>query len=1012
MPPWRARHALIGASVVLLGAAARAQAPAQRPEATLAQLAHRAWTARDGAPVGIQTLAQTRDGFLWLGGPTGLFRFDGARFERYEPPPGQATPSNLVGVLHAVPDGTLWVGYMAAGGVSAITAGRLVNYGARDGLPGGTVNAFARDSAGTVWASTTRGLARLIGGRWRVVGPEVGYPGGFTNDPTVDRRGALWVDASTGVYVLPRGARRFTWRAPPLAVGEGEVGSGSVRATPGGAVWTVSMSRGLSQLTDTAGRPLPAAPYYDRDRGGERGWWGMVVDRRAHAWGTYTRGRLVRVTLGDGARVPGGAATWDTLGFSPRAGTSGRVVGAVLEDREGSIWVTTDGGVDQFRAPKVMAIGLPRPDDPPPIAAADAGALWAGSYSGRLALVGDRGRMREAPPTGITAAQRDLDDEVWVGGLSGLWQARGGRFTRVALPPELRQNILLAIARARDGTLWVSGQRRGTFRRRGAAWYRYGAPDTYANAIAADSAGRVWLGYGDGRLVREGDGPTRVYGATEGLRVGQVLTVAIQGRRVWVGGDLGVAVLDAPAPRGTDGGDGRQEPARVSPLITTDGPLRTVTGIVETADAVWLRDADGVVRVPAADVARALRDPGHRVRAERFDARDRVDGPALYLAPTAIRGTDGRLWVTWMGGVGWIDPAHVRRNPVPPPVQVRGLAAAGRTYPTARGVTLPSRTRALSVAYTALSLAVPERVRFRYRLVGLDTTWQDAGPRREAFYTNLGPGPYRFEVTAANDDGVWSVAPAALDFLVPPAFVETEAFRALCAVAAGGTLWLLVLWRQRRIAGVIRARFEATLAERTRVARELHDTLLTDVAGIRMQLDAVARTVGPAGIGAAIADIRDQASQALVNARRAVVDMRTAADGAHPVDDQLAEAARRIFADTGVVARVSHTGTPRRYPPDVEAEALRIGTEALTNARKHAACRTVRVTCAYRRRSLRLEVRDDGRGFDPARAAANGHFGLVGLRERAAAVGARLTIDSAPGRGTAILVVIPLNGAD
>jgi signal transduction histidine kinase/ligand-binding sensor domain-containing protein len=1002
MIPWCARCVLIGAGVSLLGAAA----PAQAPEPTLAQLAHRTWTARDGAPSGIVVLAQTRDGFLWLGGLTGLFRFDGARFERYEPPAGQVMPSNTVAVLKALPDGALWVGY-ALGGVSAIAHGRLVSYGPRDGLPDGAVTSLAFDSTGTLWASTTRGLAYLTGSRWQVVGPARGFPGGFTNELTVDRRGALWVAASAGVYVLPRGAQRFTWRAPPLAVGEGEVGTGSVRAAPNGEVWTVSLSRGLSRLTDTAGRPLPATPYYDRDRGWERGWRAMFVDRHAHAWGISTAGRLVRVVLADRGRLRRGAAAWDTLAFSPRAGTSGRMVFEVHEDREGSIWVATEGGLDQFRAPKFMASGWPHPDEVPLIAAAGAGALWAGSFLDRLKLLSDRGRTREAPPTGITAAQRDLGGEVWVGGLSGLWHARDGRFARVALPPELQNSILVAIARGRDGTLWVSGQRRGVFRRRGAVWERYGAPDIGALAITADSAGRTWLGYPDGRLVREGEGAARVYGVADGLRVGSILTVTVQGRRVWVGGEFGVAILDDRAPRGRDGDEG----ARFSPLVAVDGPLRSVSGIVATGDALWLRDADGVARVPSAEVARALRDPGYRVRAERFDARDRVDGPAYFAGPTAVLGTDGRVWVTWMGGLGWIDPARVRRNPVPPPVTVRGIAAGGQAYPATGEITLPERTRALSIAYTALSLAVPERVRFRYRLVGLDSAWQDAGPRREAFYTNLGPGAYRFEVTASNEDGVWSVAPAALDVTIPPAFVQTAGFRALCALAAGGTLWLLVWWRQRRMAGAIRARFEVTLAERTRVARELHDTLLTDVAGIRMQLDAIARTAGPSGVGAAIAAVRDQAGHALVSARRAVVEMRTAPDHARPVDAQLAEAARRTFADTDVDARVSHTGTPRRYPAAVEAEALRIGGEALTNARKHAACRTVRVTCAYGRRALRFEVRDDGRGFDPAQAAANGHFGLVGMRERAGAIGAHLTVESAPGRGTAVLVVIPSDDA-
>jgi signal transduction histidine kinase len=377
-----------------------------------------------------------------------------------------------------------------------------------------------------------------------------------------------------------------------------------------------------------------------------------------------------------------------------------------------------------------------------------------------------------------------------------------------------------------------------------------------------------------------------------------------------------------------------------------------------------------------------------------------------------VEGTDGRLWLAWYGGLGWIDPARVRRNRVPPPVLVRALAAGGRAYSATGGsITLPKRTRALSVAYTALSLTVPERVRFRYRLMGLDTAWQDAGPRREAFYTNLGPGAYRFEVTAANDDGVWSVAPATLDVVIPPMFVQTDAFLALCAAAAGGAAWALAVWRHRRAVGAARARYEVMLAERMRVARELHDTLLTDVAGLRMQLDAAARAIGPAGAAASlVAALRDQASQTLVNARRAVVDMRASRDASGPVADQLADAAGRIFADTGVSAHVAHTGTPRRYPSTVEAEVLRVAGEAMANARAHADCRWVRVTCGYEPGALRLEVRDDGRGFDPARAAADGHYGLVGMRERASAIGARLTVESAPGRGTVVRLVVPSTG--
>ncbi|MBC7841701.1 MAG: hypothetical protein H7099_05290 [Gemmatimonadaceae bacterium] len=996
---------LTGTSSALLGAAARAQSP----EPTLAQLSHRAWTARDGAPGGTGALAQTKDGFLWLGGATGLFRFDGVNFERYEPPAGSTMPSIGIAVLTALPDGALGVGY-ALGGVSVISRGRIANYGARDGLLTGPVNALALDSAGTLWVSTTKGLAYLTGSQWHTVGADRGYPGGFTNDLTVDGRGALWVDGADGVFVLTRGTARFTRRAPALATGEGEIGTGGVRAAPSGEVWSSSLALGVARLADSVGRPLSSTPYYDRDRGEARGWRGVVIDRHAHAWGRYTSGRLVRVTLAASGREAKGRVEWDTLAFSPNVGTSGRTVFAVLEDREGNIWVSTDGGLDQFRMPKFLASAWTYPDDVPLIAAADSGAIWVGGFFGRLHRVTAGAPAREVPPAWrLSAMQRDVSGEVWAGGRFGLWHERDGQFATVALPAALRNSILIAITNARDGTLYVSAQRRGVFRRVGSVWERYGASDATAAAMTSDSAGWTWLGYMDGRLVREGGQGTQsvVYGVNDGLSVGSVLSTTVRGANVWVGGDFGVAVLAGTDSSGAQGA----VRARFAPLLVVGEQLRSVSGIVVTDDELWVRHANGVARVPSDEVRHALREPAYHVHVERFDARDRIDAPAYFLGPTAVLGTDGRLWVSWIGGFGWIDPSHIRRNEVPPPVMVRALAAGGRTYAESSSVTLPERTSALNIAYTALSLAVPERVQFRYRLVGLDTTWQDAGPRREAFYTNLRPGEYRFEVTAANDDGVWSVAPAAVDILIPPAFVQTNAFLALCAVAAGGAVWLLLLWRQQRNAAAMRARFDVTLAERTRVARELHDTLLTDVAGIRMQLDAVARVAGPAGIGATIAAIRDQAGHVLVNARQAVVAMRTPAEFTRPVDEQLAEAARRIFADTGVTARVSHTGIRRRYSQIVEIEAFRIGVEALTNCRNHADCRTVSVTCAYRPDALRLEVHDDGRGFDPALAGANGHYGLLGMRERAAAIGARFTLASAPGQGTTVVVVIPRDGA-
>jgi signal transduction histidine kinase/ligand-binding sensor domain-containing protein len=982
-------------------------AHAQRPEPALGQLAHRAWTMRDGAPGAVNALAQTADGFLWLGTGTGLYRFDGVRFEAFEPPAGQALPSRIINMLHAVPDGALWIGY-TRGGASVLAGGRLVSYDAGQGMPGSTVTAFARDSTGTMWAATISGIVRLVDGRWRGVGPESGYPGGATADLLVDRRGTLWAAELTGVYALPRGAGRFVRRAPSLTTGQSDPGGGGLREAPDGSVWGASVALGPVQLSDSAGGPPPAGAA----RYAGPGWRNLIVDRQGYAWRLGHTGQIVRTPLPSTRQEASAGASpmaRDTLALSRAAGASGSFAVAGLEDREGNVWLGTEGGLDQLRAAKLTPVLWPRVVVDPVVVPDDSGGVWAGSASGALMSVG-RGVI-EHPGTSvrITAMSRDGRGNVWVGGQFGLWNGRGGTFVPVPLAPEMAGSRVQAVARDRDGTLWTSIQGAGrpgsVFRRKGGVWERFvvaeSTPMNHAYTIVTDPAGRTWFGHSRSRLTLVAGDSVRVFAAGDGRRVGAVTAIHVHGDTAWIGMESGVAYLAGV-------GNG----ARPAPLVVASGPLHSVSGIVRSADGdLWLNSDEGVTRVPAVELRRAMRDPAYRARDERFGLQDGLEGAAVHIRPlgTAVASTDGRLWFATQSSVAWLDPRQIRRNALPPPVHVTALAAGGHRRDAAAGrLALPEGTRALSIAYTAPSLAVPERVRFRYRLVGIDTAWQEAGSRREAFYTNLRPGAYRFHVIAANDDGVWNTAGASLEVVIPPTFLQTDAFVALCATGAAGAVWWLAAWRERRVAAAMRARFDATLAERTRVARELHDTLLTGVAGIAMRLDAVATGArSPAGVDvAALDELRAQARDTLVEARQAVVDMRASTDPRVPLSTQLADAARRIFAGTSVDARVEHEGAPRAYPPAVEEQVLRITAEALTNARDHAGCRAVVATCTYGRRELRVRVRDDGRGFDPARAAPSGHFGLAGMRERAEAVGARLTVESAPGRGTEVQLVI------
>lgn len=984
-------------ALAALGLLTSAVAQAQPAPPSARQLDHASWTIRDGAPTGVRAFTQSPDGVLWIGSATGLYRFDGVRFEPFEPPASQPLASLSITQLLALPDSVMWIGY-GVGGVSRYARGRIVSYGTGDGLPEGTVNALARDSAGVVWVATTTGLARLQGSSWQRVGPESGYPGGMTSDLLVDRRGTLWAPTSAGVFVLPRGASRFLRQAPPLdPTGSG---AGVPREAPDGSVWGASTTLGLTRLTESAGRATPVRPEAE----GLRMAWALYVDRRANAWMIADTG-LVRVPLPN--------ATRGLLHTEPVPLTTGPHVNTVLEDREGNIWVGTDGGIERYRETKLTPVPLPAPMSGPAIVPAVDGSVWLASYSRGLLRVGDRTVPHPGVPADITSAHRDLSGALWFGGPAGLWHAPAGdaRFTRVALPEEPGAGDVQAIARTLDGDLWVSmrgGRMKGVFRRRGAAWSQAELPAILSNQLAltvvADSTGRVWLGYVGNRLALVAGDSTRVYSGADGLQVGTVTALLVRGPRLWIGGETGLTMLE---------GD------RFRSVAATE-MLRGISGIVETADGdLWLNGAGGITHIEAAEVRSALQNPAYRARAERFDYHDGLDGtaPQVRPLPSAIQGTDGRLWFTTETGVVWLDPSRIKRNRLAPPVQIRAVNAAGKLYEAGTRVTLPARISQVQIAYTALSLAIPDRVRFRYRLAGVDTAWTEAGTRREAYYTNPAPGTYRFQVTAANEDGVWNPDGALLEFEVAPAFYQTFLFRSglvLLIAGLGGAAAALVQRRRHRLAqAALTNRYEATLAERGRIAQDLHDTLLQGFAGVTLQLKTaeLALPEQPDVAAETILRVQQLARASLREARERVWDLRETGLGSDDLLAAMESMARERTADTGIEVSVKAAGPRRRLSRPVEDAAFRIGREAVVNAVRHAEARRIEIHVEFGATTLRLEVRDDGRGFtleEGEEAGRRGHFGLSGVRERARTMGGRCEVRARPGGGTIVALELPV----
>ena len=393
-----------------------------------------------------------------------------------------------------------------------------------------------------------------------------------------------------------------------------------------------------------------------------------------------------------------------------------------------------------------------------------------------------------------------------------------------------------------------------------------------------------------------------------------------------------------------------------------------------------------------------------------------LDGvaPQLRPVPSAVEGGDGRVWFTTSKGAYWIDPKHIHRNMLPPTVLIQGLTSGGASYSLANDVRLPEHTTDLEIDYTALSLSIPSRVRFKYKLDGVDTDWKDAGNRRRAYYTNVPPGPHKFQVIAANEDDVWNNIGASAGFVVAPAFYQTRAFYTLCALGVMTLLWQLYRVRSHQLTQRVRRELSARIDERERIARDLHDTLLQSTQGLILLFQSfAARLSRPDPMRTQMEQALDQADHLLNEARDRVGDLRTTG-----LESDISLAITRVgdelFSGTPVHFRLTTLGVPRPLVSTVADDLYRIGREALTNAARHAQASDVEIDVVYEPAQFQLRIRDNGKGLDPSVMALNGrphHYGLQGMRERAARIGGSFNMWSRDSAGIEIEVCVPAASA-
>ncbi|HZG54356.1 MAG TPA: histidine kinase, partial [Pyrinomonadaceae bacterium] len=496
------------------------------------------------------------------------------------------------------------------------------------------------------------------------------------------------------------------------------------------------------------------------------------------------------------------------------------------------------------------------------------------------------------------------------------------------------------------------------------------------------------------------EGRFRAYARREGLLSENVRGVLVDRRgRLWVG-TLG-------------GGLARFKDGRFKPVTSAAGLADdTITRLLEDgAGNLWMGSTRGVLRASLKDLSDYADE---RVRSVTCVAYGKADGlPSIDCSggtqPAGWRTRDGALWFPTAQGVAVIDPSRLARNELPPPVVVENLVVDRAPLALADDLRLPRGSRAVEIHFTALSFVAPSKVKFRYLLEGFDRDWVEAGARREAFYTNLPPGSYRFRVLAANDDGVWSEQGATLAFILPPYFYQTRWFYLVAALLTAAAMWGVYQLRVRQL----KHEFVAVLEERNRIARELHDSLAQGFTSISIHLEAVSAKMGAPHDAA-----REHLNQArllvrssLAEARRTVRDLRSGLLETGDLAAALAEVAGQLTAGTNVSSQVTITGATRPLPARVESNLLRVGQEALTNAVRHAGARTVLTRLEYGSGQVRLCIEDDGQGFDvhTTGAAANGGgFGLRGMRERLIQIGGTLAVESTPGRGARITATVPL----
>ena len=966
------------------------------PNKRLTQYMHTSWRIQDGsAPAAdMLSIAQTSDGFLWFVAARGFYRFDGVQFVPTILPAD--APTTRIMNISADRSGGLWV--VLRDEIIHFKGGIVSSHFELRGVQ--STQNISEDPDGSLWvvrgsaSSLDSPLCHVTHKALKCFGKDDGIPIAPINSLLSDGKGGFWLGGPTALVHWHDGQSE-------MYPSKGQIVS--LVSDADGSLWVGMLGEGPGQGL-AKWKHETITPFMTSTFDGSRvAVTRMISDRQGNLWvGTDSKGVF---------RIHGNVVEH----YGHVEGLSSDTVWTLFEDREGIVWAATSNGLDNFRDPAVTTFsaleGLPK-DEAVGILASKDGAIWVANNgsldriaNGTVSSIRTRAGL---PGHQVTSLLEDRAGNMWVGVDDGLYLFKDGRFRRLPEPNHRPLGMVVGITEDIDGNIWAecSGKPRRLVRIRD-----FQVQDEFpeskippGHSIAADPKGGIWIGTvkGDIALFRNGT-------------VERTYPVNLSGESV---ADSILAGADGSVLVGsTDGLFGLRN-GKSQRMTKRNGlPCNWVFSFVQNNEKQWwLYTECGIVELSDTELQRWWANPEAVIQTRIYDA---LDG-ARPLPPSfnsAAYSSDGRVWFVTGAVVQMVDPSKLSRKALPAQTYVESIVADRKEFQATDKLKLPAKTRDLQIDYTSPTFLIPEKVKFRYRLEGYDRDWHDAGARRQAFYTDLPPGKYSFRVIAANSDGVWNDNAAKLDFSVAPAYYQTNWFRALCTIIVMGLVWAAYQWRVRQLRNQFEMTLDARVGERTRIARDLHDTLLQSFHGLLFRFQAV-RNMLPKRPEQAIEALDSalvRAEQALDEGRRSIQELRPGRSTDSELDQILISTAEELASshrNDEVAPRfeVIVEGERRGLAPMALEEILRIARELLRNAFRHACAHEIEAELRYDSDVFRLIVRDDGKGIDPKilkDGGRPGHWGLPGAHERAHEIGASLEFWSEAGAGTEVRLTIP-----